>query len=263
MKIFASIVVVAVCLAVSEADREIRITNKCPYNVWISPATNQPVQGGVISDIRNLGNGASFIYQIPTNGWAGRFWPKTGCDGSGQNCQTGQSVPPCLPTGCDPPAETKVEFFYPPVGDPKHVFYDISLVDGFSLPVEIVPSVQQGSCITTKCAVPLSECPSTENEVGDLKVSKGGKPAYCMSPCKKWNYPIVGLGKPENIQPGLDFCCPAGVTVEKCRRGRVVSTKYVALVHRTCPTAYSYSYDDLAGNHDCPNPVNFQVTFCP
>lgn len=44
---------------------------------------------------------------------AGRFWPKQGCDGSGQNCQVGQSIAPCGRTGCDPPAETKVEFFFP------------------------------------------------------------------------------------------------------------------------------------------------------
>lgn len=42
--------------------------------------------------------------------------------------------------GCQPPAETKIEFFFPPAGDPRNVWYDISLVDGYSLSMEIIPS---------------------------------------------------------------------------------------------------------------------------
>lgn len=33
----------------------------------------------------------------------------------------------------------KVEFFFPPSGDSRPSFYDISLVDGYSMPSEIVP----------------------------------------------------------------------------------------------------------------------------
>lgn len=49
---------------------------------------------------------------------------------------------------------------------------------------------------------------------------------------------------------------------EECRAGPVVNTQYVQLVHRDCPTAYAYSYDDEAGLHNCPNGVSFKVTFC-
>lgn len=41
-----------------------------------------------------------------------------------------------------PPAETKVEFFYPAQNDQNAVWYDISLVDGYSLPMEIIPDKQ-------------------------------------------------------------------------------------------------------------------------
>jgi len=211
-----------------------------------------------------LDNGATGAYQIPNGGWGGRFWPKTGCDGSGHNCEVGQSMPPCLPTGCDPPAETKVEFFFDPSGAGA-TWYDISLVDGYSLAAEIVPSVQEGSCITTKCAMSLDACPTGENHVGDLRVQKNGRTVQCLAPCKKWNFPPpFGLGQPENIDPGLHLCCPTPpIYPEECRTNIVVSTQYVNLVHRDCPTAYSYSYDDEAGLHVCPNEVNFQVTFCP
>lgn len=216
----------------------------------------------------------------------GRFWPKSGCDGSGQNCQVGQSVSPCGRNGCDPPAETKVEFFFPRSGDNGNVWYDISLVDGYSLPVEIVPSIQQGSCKTTKCAMSLNSCPTNENNVGDLRVIKNGRTVQCLSPCKskynpstkmkdfmkyfstfytEWNYPApFGLGRPENQSPGILLCCPTPpITVAQCRSGIIVQSEYVKLIRRDCPTAYSYAYDDENGLHACPNGVNFKVTFCP
>lgn len=135
----------------------------------------------------------------------GRFWPKSGCDGSGHNCEVGQSVDPCNPGklkffflvfvrcsnefhssigGCDPPAETKVEFFFPPAGDPGDVWYDVSLVDGYSLPAEIVPSVQVGSCVTTNCHISLASCPTNEDHVGDLRLVRNGRTIKCLAPCK-------------------------------------------------------------------------------
>lgn len=94
--------------------------------------------GGIV----RVTSASSSTYQIPNGGWGGRFWPKTNCDGAGQNCETGQSMPPCPSGGCQPPAETKVEFFFPKTGVQENVWYDISLVDGYSLPVDIVPSKQ-------------------------------------------------------------------------------------------------------------------------
>lgn len=98
-------------------------------------------------------------------------------------------MPPCLPTGCDPPAETKVEFFFPRLNDGSDVWYDISLVDGYSLAAEIIPSSQGGSCTATRCAMSLDACPQNERDVGDLRVMKNGRAVQCLSPCKKWNYP--------------------------------------------------------------------------
>jgi hypothetical protein len=99
MKVFLLLSLVAVAYG-----REIRFTNKCNEDVWISPTTN--AQGPPLPDgIQKINSGGSHAYQIPDGGWGGRFWPKTGCDGSGQNCELGQSSDPCGPTGCDPPAD--------------------------------------------------------------------------------------------------------------------------------------------------------------
>jgi hypothetical protein len=42
-------------------------------------------------------------------------------------------------TGCQPPADTKVEFYFPSQPPHEDSWYDISLVDGYSLPMKIVP----------------------------------------------------------------------------------------------------------------------------
>lgn len=195
---------------------------------------------------------------------AGRFWPKQGCDANGQNCEVGQSIDPCNAGGCDPPAETKVEFFFPPSNDWGDVWYDISLVDGYSLPVEIIPSVQQGTCRTTDCNLHLSSCPRNEMHVGDLSVSRNGREIMCLSPCKRWNYPPpFGLGIDELEYPGNYLCCPTPpIWPDECRAGIIVQTDYVQLVHRDCPSAYAYSYDDEAGLHNCPTSTSFDIIFC-
>lgn len=85
----------------------------------------------------------------------------------------------------------------------------------------------------------------------------------CLAPCKKWNYPSpFGLNRSEDTNVGKALCCPHPVTPATCQAGIVVNTKYVELLRRVCPTAYSYSYDDLAGLHNCPNPTNFIVKVC-
>lgn len=68
-------------------------------------------------------------FNIGDEGWAGRLWPKTGCDQNGANCAFGQSISPCPQSGCHPPADTKVEFFFPPINSREVSFYDISLVE--------------------------------------------------------------------------------------------------------------------------------------
>lgn len=123
---------------------------------------------------------------------------------------------------------------------------------------------QGGSCVRTNCRIKLSDCPTNENSVGNLRVVKNGKTLQCLSPCKKWNYPSpYGLGRPEQQGAGLHLCCPTPpIQPHQCSVGPVVRTKYVNLVHRECPSAYSYAYDDKAGLHNCPNIVSFVVNVC-
>lgn len=239
------------------------VTNQCDFPVWMATIPNAnitPLPDGTVK----LSKGQSHDYSIPSSGWAGRFWPKVGCDSNGMNCAAGEAVPPCPPSGCQPPADTKVEINFPNLSSTDNAWYNISLVDGYSLPVEIKPRAgESGSCITTNCNLSLNSCPQDETQgLGDLRVFNGGKAVQCLSPCKKWNYPPpFGLGKPETQPPGIDLCCPYN-DVKRCRTGPVVQTKFVQTVRKTCPTAYSYAYDDEAGLHSCPTQKSFDVTLC-
>lgn len=124
--------------------------------------------------------------------------------------------------------------------------------------------LQQGSCIRTDCRLSINQCPRNErNGLGDLTAkNRNGQAAACLAPCKRWNYPApFGLGRNEQQGDGRQLCCPSPVSVEECRRGAVVQTEYVNIVRRVCPTAYSFSYDDLAGLHNCPSTTSFVVNF--
>lgn len=249
----------------SPAKVRLSVENKCSFDVWMASTPNSsysPLPDSLVK----VAPGGSHAYKVSVSGWAGRFWPKVGCDSQGNNCKAGQSVAPCPDGGCQPPADTKVEFNFPPGSSKDTTWYDISLVDGYSLPLSITPSKIGGSCISTQCDLKLDECPSNEiDNLGSLQVKTGGQVVQCLSPCKKWNYPPPwGMGKNEGTFPGLDMCCPTPpVTPTSCQAGDIERTKYVKLVRSECPTAYSYAYDDYAGLHTCPLDTNFTVVLCP
>jgi hypothetical protein len=238
---------------------DITVTNRCSQPIWVQTDGNPTLPGG----IPRVNPGVTYTFAIPSSGWvSGRMWPKTGCDDSGNNCNFGQSSPPCPAGGCHPPADTKVEFTIFPDGQS---WYDVSLVDGYSLPARIVPRIQGGSCVSTDCNLDLNACPQNEGfGLGDLRVNRNGQLVACLSPCKKWNYPPpYGLAQDELLSPGVWMCCPTPpIWSPECNAGPVVQTQYVNLVRRVCPTAYSFAYDDEAGLHHCTSNTSFDVTFC-
>jgi hypothetical protein len=271
----------------------LRVTNHCAQPVWIALSDNVPDDNDVL-----LTQGQSRDYAIPDGGLSAmRAWPKTGCDGSGRNCAIGQSVAPCPAGGCQPPVESKFEASFAPSGSAAATWYNLSQVDGYTLPFKVVPhgdGAEQGSCVTADCGgLSLDACPGSEDMSGggtygayaseDLRIRDGhGDVIGCMSPCQKWAYPSpFGLGEPVGEDPGLHLCCPTPIdpasgqctpandcmTPDACRDAAdpvsVVHTQYVAAVHAMCPSAYSFAYDDAAGLHNCPSDTGFEVVFCP
>lgn len=169
--------------------------------------------------------GESWILNVPAGTPSGRVWPRTGCsfNGAGNgSCQTGDcgGVLVCRSSG--KPPVTLAEFTVGVGGDSD--FFDISLVDGFNVPMDFlpVPANGQGEHACSKgprCAADItSQCPNT-------LMAPGG----CMGPCNSSN------------------SCEASE---------------LAYFIRMCPDAYGFSLDD-SRTYTCPSGTNYQVVFCP
>lgn len=92
----------------SVALRYIKVANKNSFPIWIETLTNPDSSGPPLQKVIRVNPGAVQQYNIQDVGWAGRLWPKIGCNNQGNNCVFGQSQPPCPSGGCHPPADTKV-----------------------------------------------------------------------------------------------------------------------------------------------------------
>ncbi|KQJ86097.1 protein P21 [Brachypodium distachyon] len=201
------------------------IFNKCSYTVW--PAAI-PVGGGT-----RLDPGQKTTLTAPAGTAGARIWARTGCkfDSSGRgSCVTGDcgGILVCAAGGATP--ATLAEYTLGTAG--KSDFYDISLVDGFNVPMSFGP-VGGSSCHAISCAADINaKCPAA------LKVNGG-----CVSACIKFNTE--------------QYCCRTSGP-SACQ-----PTDYSRFFKGLCPDAYSYAYDDKSSTFTCAAGTNYQVTFCP
>jgi len=269
------------------------IKNQCSYTIWIQQQ-NMP---SAIPSVVEIAAGGQHGYDIPDAGQAStRFWPKTGCDSSGQNCTIGQSSDPC--TNCPPPVDSKLEATWgctlsdqtqcanTPQGNPiGDTFWNMSAVDGYTLPFTATVT---GNTITDSSApcqpvdcslLDFSQCPT------DVDLSQGQgetDPTYanvnlhvnnasstqigCYSPCKVLNYPTYGgYGLNEDSAQAVLYCCPTPpISSSECRAGPGASNEYVTAIHTMCNNStYAYAYDDNYGLRHCSAGTNVEVTFGP
>ncbi|KAJ0810294.1 putative Thaumatin family [Helianthus annuus] len=212
------------------------IKNNCLFNIAPGTLTSS---GASVTTGFELAPQASNTVNIPTP-WSGRVWARFQCSNEGGrfscksgDCGSGQVA--CNGAGGAPPA-TLAEFTLADASGKD--FYDVSLVDGFNLPISIVP---QGGCPTTDCLVDINaQCPS------DLAVKDGsGGTIGCKSAC-------VAFNKPE-------YCCSGDhATPATCP-----ASDYSRFFKNLCPKAYSYAYDDRSSTFTCNTGPNYDITFCP
>ncbi|KAG5234647.1 G-type lectin S-receptor serine/threonine-protein kinase [Salix suchowensis] len=215
------------------------ITNSCNNTVWpgvLSTGTSAFSTTGF-----SLEKNESKILKAPAS-WTGRFWGRTNCteDSSGNfSCITGDCGSGKLEcsgrTGALP--ATLAEFA---IGGFNGLdFYDVSLVDGFNLPLLVVPSSQ--NCSSTGCIGDVIEsCPT------ELQVTTGteGKRVGCMGACDATRLSI--------------YCCVGTTSGDKCK-----PSLYSNFFKTLCPQSYSYAYDDDTNTtYTCPS-TDYQITFCP
>lgn len=207
--------------------------NKCDFTVWpgILGTPKLDSTGFVLT------KGSSRSFQAPT-GWSGRFWGRTGCnfDGAGLgSCATadcGSGAVECNGAGAIPPA-TLAEFT---LGSGSQDFYDVSLVDGYNLPMIVEVNGGSGMCAATGCVTDLNHlCPA------ELRAEGGGA---CKSACG-------AFGRPE------DCCVGAFGSPSTCK-----PSTYSQMFKAACPRSYSYAYDDSSSTFTCTG-ADYTMTFCP
>ncbi|KAG5539686.1 hypothetical protein RHGRI_020034 [Rhododendron griersonianum] len=108
-------------------------------------------------------------------------------------------------------------------------FFDISLVDGFNVPMDFSPT--SGGCTRgIKCTADINgQCPN------ELRA-----PGGCNNPC--------------TVFKTDQYCCNSG----SC--GPTLLSRFFK---ERCPDAYSYPKDDQTSTFTCPGGTNYRVVFCP
>ncbi|XP_061363695.1 thaumatin-like protein 1b [Gastrolobium bilobum] len=221
------------------------LVNKCEYTVWPGILSNAGVPSLSTTGLV-LQTGDSNTITAPTS-WGGRFWGRTLCsqDSTGKfSCVTGDCGSgkiECSGNGATPPA-TLAEFTLDGAGGLD--FFDVSLVDGFNVPMLVVPQGGSGdNCTSTGCVGDLNgACPS-ELKVTSVDGNEGVGVA-CKSACE-------AFGSPQ-------YCCSgAFATPDTCK-----PSSYSQIFKTACPRAYSYAYDDKTSTFTCAA-ADYTITFCP
>ncbi|GMY08473.1 thaumatin-like protein [Fagus crenata] len=217
------------------------IVNNCKKSIWpglLATAGHlTPKDGGF-----RLYSGEEAVVEVPER-WSGRIWGRQGCcfdeqTGKG-SCQTGDCAGlfHCQGIGGVPPA-TVIEMTLGTSKSALH-YYDVSLVDGFNLPVSMIPIGGGVGCGVAACETDLNVCcPSA------LEIKRQGKVVGCKSACL--------AAKTDR------YCC----TGEYANPKSCKPTVFAHLFKAICPRAYSYAFDNSTGLKTCRAP-RYVITFCP
>lgn len=248
--LIASLAVASVATA-----RKFTVYNACPFTIWPAMFT-----AGSAKPSQATGWEArawtSVTFDVPENWSAGRIWGRRNCDFS-----KGTGPDSCLSGGCNgglkcatvggtgvPPA-TVAEWTLSN-GSAGQDWYDVSLVDGYNLPMRITTNK---NCPVADCPVDLGpNCPAPLKGPYDST----GFPLGCKSAC---------AANLDGNQGNSKNCCSGQYNVPAtCPPSGV---QYYSYFKNACPRSYVYAYDESSGTAlwTCPGnlKVDYTLTFCP
>ncbi|KAI0674521.1 Osmotin thaumatin-like protein [Trametes maxima] len=244
---------VALTFAAMASARTFTVVNKCSYTVW--PALFTDLNVGSATPDRQTGweqdAGQTVSFSVPNNWKAGRIWGRRGCDFSSNNgpnacldggCNGGLECDPHTGTGVPP--VTLAEFTLGANGIDN---YDVSVVDGFNIPLRVD---NNKGCAVADCPVDLNPgCPAAIKGPTD----SNGNVVGCKSAC------AAGLGDPTN---NPNCCTGTHNTPATCPSSGV---QFYSYFKNGCPNAYAYAYDDKTALKTCDSNLqaDYTVTFCP
>ncbi|KAJ3556649.1 hypothetical protein NP233_g6777 [Leucocoprinus birnbaumii] len=249
----------SLALASSAAARTFTVYNACPFTIWPAMFTDLNVGTATPNHATGWEAGAytAVSFSVPDNWKAGRIWARRDCDFS-----TNPGPNSCLDGGCngglvcDPhtgtgvPPATVAEFTLGGGSADGLDWYDVSLVDGYNLPMRIDNTA---GCGIPKCAVDLGpNCPAPLKGPYD----SSGFPVGCRSACQ---------ANLDGNQADSPNCCSGSHnTAATCPPSGVA---YYSYFKGNCPDTYVYAYDESSGTAlwNCPASANadYTITFCP
>jgi len=296
----------------SQEGHTLTFVNQCTETVWVGSVGNNghaPLNGGGWE----MAPTTTMSVQAPV-GWSGRFWPRTGCSFNEEGLCPESGVKCCASGSCltsdnknfglecgfsgTPPASLIEPTFDAPSGNGPYDTYDVSFVDGWSVPVSMEPDqgtfnpdpdpgIEAPWCRSSGCTS-APQCPD------EFKVE--GSPNSCWSPCqhsallgdasaklccactmeptpagqKPLTCPDAGCqyGCTPYHQPPYpeDMTCNPWDQDNPDRAWDATSLSYISAVKAVCPEVYSWQFDDHAATFQCRKTnglVNYTVTFCP
>ncbi|THU88101.1 thaumatin-like protein [Dendrothele bispora CBS 962.96] len=251
------IVVGALLTSISAATaRTFTVKNACPFTIWPAIFTDLNV-GSAVPNFATGWEAAAFTqvsFSVPDNWRSGRMWARRDCDFSsnpGPNscldggCNGGLVCDPHTGTGV-PPASLAEWTLSTDPNIPDN--YDVSLVDGYNLPLRITNNV---GCPVADCPVDLGpNCPANQKGPFDSV----GFPVGCKSAC---------LVDP-NPTNSPNCCSGQFNTPATCPPSGVANYHYFK---DNCPNAYAYAFDESSGTAlwTCPSNLraDYTLTFCP
>ncbi|KAI9849139.1 MAG: hypothetical protein M1837_005369 [Sclerophora amabilis] len=292
--------------------RPIKIKNQCAETVH--PAILTQSGGGPSTSGFELPAGKCKTLDVGPD-WQGRVWGRTNCtfnsagtggvdggfDGSGKACLTGDCAGglECTASGQTP--VTLAEFTLSSASG--QAFYDISLVDGYNLPLAIVllaggndtfndipPNLTNPSCVGTGALLAdqgydpyngtspeflgtNSSYPLPFDESETMKsLSRWCPWSLQLQPPTKpgdgvYPYPDDEIPRPD-FDPCYSACAKNNQPSDCCTEAynTPMTCKpglYSMNAKAACPDAYSYAYDDMTSTFIVPSGSGFEVVFCP
>ncbi|GJE92302.1 thaumatin-like protein [Phanerochaete sordida] len=229
--------------------RTFTVTNNCAFTIWPAIFTD-PNVGSATPDYATGWEAApqtTVSFSVPNTWQAGRIWARRDCDFSDTNpatqCADGGCAGGLECTGAGSGPVTVAEFS---LGVDEVDYVDVSLVDGFNLPIAVN---NDKGCPEPSCPVDLNaNCPAAL--AGPLDST--GNVVGCKSACEVDPNP----GNSQN-------CCTGSYnTAATCPASRV---QYYSYFKSNCPNALAFAYDESPSLLVCSasQAANYQVTFCP
>ncbi len=231
------------CEGLGADGRCLRFLNACDQTVWAG-ASGETVPVEAFDDGVELAPGECVAMAFRSV-VGGRAWGGTDCDGD-----------VCASDGASGRG-TLVQFDVPEDG---LALYNVSLVDGFNLPIELRPTgveIDQadGPCRAARCDASLEVgCPEALR-----RYDEEGAVAYCESICRACGA-CEGCNDCGDL--GAEACEACADVAEVCCAGTgCESNGYTEIWASLCPSALTYAEDGAYVG--CDRVTDFDLTFCP